>query len=121
MIGRVLIPNPSVITMSLGNVTMNLAVNGTAIGTALLPDLVLSPGMNNCSMQSIVRQVSVIKLITDKYKNAILPLDIVGNSSVANGQHLEYFEEAIKSNMIRVDLNVGPALAEIGLNITSSV
>jgi hypothetical protein len=119
MIGRVLIPNPSVITMSLGNVTMNLAVDGTAIGTSLLPDLVLKPGMNNCSMQSSVKQLSVLQIIKNKYKNAILPLDIVGNSSIANGEHLEYFEEAIRSNTIRVDLNVGPALAAMGLNISS--
>jgi hypothetical protein len=117
MLGRVQIPNPSVMTLDLGNVTMDLSVNGTAIGTALLPNLILYPGANNVSMQSTVKQVTVIGLVKSSYQNKIIPLDIVGNSSVStqNGQHLTYFEEAIKSNTIRVDLNIGPALAAIGL------
>lgn len=115
LIGRAIIPNPSVLTIDLGNVTMNLSVDGESIGTALLPDLVLRPGTNNVSMQSIVPQVKVFQLVTSKYKNAILPLEIVGNSSISNGQHLEYFEEAIKSNSIKLNLNVGPPLAAIGL------
>jgi hypothetical protein len=104
-------------TLDLGNVTMNLSVNGTNIGTALLPNLVLHPGANNVSMQSIVKQITVIGLVKSTYQDKIIPLDIVGNSSVStqNGDHLTYFEDAIKSNVIRVDLNVGPALEAIGL------
>ena len=107
-------------TLDLGNVTMNLSVDGKAIGTALLPNLVLKPGSNNSTMTSKVEQLVVVQAITEKYKDGVIPLDIVGNSSVRDGQHLEYFEEAIKSNTIRVDLPLGPALQAIGLNITSS-
>lgn len=119
MIGRVIIPNPSVMTIVLGNVTMNLSVDGTAIGTSLLPDMILNPGTNNISMQSTVDQLEVFQLIQKSYKNGVIPLEIVGNSSIVNGEHLEYYEEAIKSNTIKVDLDVGPALAAIGLNVTS--
>jgi len=121
MIGNVTIPNPSVMTLSLGNVTMNLAVDNTTIGYALLPDLVLKPGDNLVPMQSTVDQLTVISLITSKYQNAIIPLEITGNSSVANGQHLTYFESAIKENVVKMDLNVGPALAAIGINTTSLI
>ncbi|KAF2682714.1 hypothetical protein K458DRAFT_443908 [Lentithecium fluviatile CBS 122367] len=118
MIGQVQIPNPSVMTLDLGNVTMNLSVNGTDIGTSLLPNLILYPGANNVSMQSTVKQITVIGLVKSTYTNKIIPLDIVGNSSIStqNGDHLTYFEEAIQSNTIRVDLNVGPAMAAIGLD-----
>ncbi|PVH98591.1 hypothetical protein DM02DRAFT_43523 [Periconia macrospinosa] len=115
LVGRVIIPNPSVLTIDLGNVTMNLAVNGKAIGTSFLPDLVLKPGVNNVTMQSKVDQLQVFDLVRKNYTNAILPLDIVGNSSVRNGQNLPYFEAAIRSNSVRVDLNVGPPLAALGL------
>jgi hypothetical protein len=121
MIGTVLIPNPSVMILDLGNVTMDLAIDGKSIGYALLPNMVLKPGMNSCPMQSHVEQLSVFQSVTTKYKNAILPLDIKGNSSIVNGKHLVYFEEAIKSNTIRVDLNVGPALAALHLyNVTGT-
>lgn len=117
MIGRVIIPNPSVMTLDLGNVTMNLQVNGTDIGTSLLPNLVLHPGTNNVSMQSNVKLITVSALIAKSYPNKIIPLDISGNSSInAQGEHLTYFEEAIKSNTVKVDLNVGPAMAAIGLD-----
>ncbi|KAH8725325.1 hypothetical protein GQ44DRAFT_739769 [Phaeosphaeriaceae sp. PMI808] len=119
MIGTVSIPNPSVMTLDLGNVTMNLAAGGSPLGTALLPNLVLKPGENIVSMQSNVKQLTVLELIKSKYNNAILPLEITGNSSISNGKSLSYFAEAIKSNTVKVDLNVGPALAAIGINVTS--
>jgi hypothetical protein len=119
LIANVSIPNPSVMTLDLGNVTMNLAVNGTAIGYALIPNLFLTPGENKFPLQSHVEQLTILGLIQSEYNNAVLPLQIVGNSSVRNGQHLTYYEDAIKSNMINLDLDVGPALAAIGINITS--
>jgi hypothetical protein len=119
LIGTVYIPNPSVMTLELGNLTMNLAVDGTAIGYALIPNLTLKPGNNTVPMQSHVEQLKIITAIRDKYKNGVIPLEISGNSSVFNGQHLTYYEAAIKSNIIKVDLDAGPALAGIGINITS--
>lgn len=121
MVGTVYIPNPSVMTLDLGNVTMNLSVDGKSIGYSLLPDLVLRPGNNTVPMQSRVDQLAVIGLIQSKYKNAVLPLEIVGNSSVRDGKSLTYYEEAIKSNTVKLDLNVGPALAAVGINMTSVV
>jgi hypothetical protein len=120
MIGTVYIPNPSVMTLDLGNVTMNLAIDSTPIGYALLPDLVLKPGNNTVPMQAHVQPLVVFDLVSRKYKNAIVPLDIVGNSSVSDGTHLMYYDEAIKGNTVRVDLNVGPALSAVGINVTSS-
>lgn len=67
-------------------------------------------------MQAHADQLQVISLITSKYKNAVLPLTVTGNSSVKDGVHLRYYEEAIKSNVVKVDLNVAPALR--ALNIT---
>lgn len=120
MIATVHIPNPSVMTLDLGNVTMNLAVAGTAIGYSLLPNLVLKPGENNVPMQAHVDQVKILSMVLSTYKNGVLPLEIVGNSSVRNGQRLTYYEEAIKANTIKLDLDAAPALKAIGVNVTSS-
>ena len=70
-------------------------------------------------MTSILDQGVILEKIAGKYNDGVIPLDIIGNSSVRNGQHLRYFEEAIKSNPIKLDLNVAPALAEIGVNVTA--
>ena len=118
LIGNVSIPNPSVMTLDLGNVTMNLAVDGKPIGYSLIPNLLLKPGDNILPMQSKVDQLTILGLVQSTYKNAVLPIDVVGNSSISNGQHLMYYEEAIKSNTIRLNLDIGPALAGLGINIT---
>ncbi|KAF2442144.1 hypothetical protein P171DRAFT_433702 [Karstenula rhodostoma CBS 690.94] len=122
MIGNVIIPNPSVMTLELGNVTMNLSIDGKSIGTTLLPNLVLKPGENNSTMSSILDQegLPVISLVQEKYKDGVIPLEIVGNSTIRNGEHLEYFEEAIQANVIKMNLDIGPALKEIGIKVTSS-
>ncbi|RMZ66666.1 pre-mrna processing factor 4 [Pyrenophora seminiperda CCB06] len=119
LVGNVTIPNPSVMTLDLGNVIMNLGVDGKSIGYTLIKDVLLKPGNNQFPIQSHVDQLTILGLITSKYKNAILPLEIVGNSSVKNGQHLTYYEDAIKSNTVKLNLDVGPALAGIGINATS--
>ncbi|EMD66943.1 hypothetical protein GGP41_005427 [Bipolaris sorokiniana] len=119
LIAKVSIPNPSVMTLDLGNVTMNLGVDGKSIGYCLIPNVLLKPGANTFPLQSRVDQISILGLIQSKYRNAVLPLQISGNSSVRNGEHLVYYEDAIKSNVINLDLNVGPALAAVGINITS--
>lgn len=122
MIGTVSIPNPSVMTLDLGNVTMNLAFDSEPLGTALLPNLVLRPGNNSVPMQARVEQLAVIGLIQSKYKNAVLPLEITGNKSVSakTGERLAYYEKAIQSNIVKVDLNVGPALAAVGISLNSA-
>lgn len=106
-------------TLDLGNVTLNLAVDGKEIGYCLIPNLYLKPGTNKFALQSHVDQLVILGLITNKYKDAVLPLEIVGNSSIKDGEHLVYYEDAIKSNVINLNLDVGPALAGIGINVTS--
>lgn len=123
MEGTVYIPNPSVMTISMGNVTFNNFIHGTQtlIGNSTLTDLVLKPGNNTIPMKSIVNQTLVITELTSNFKNGMLPVDIVGLSSVYNGQHLPYFEKALASNTQTITLDVGSALAKIGLNISSGI
>ncbi|KAB8265607.1 hypothetical protein BDV32DRAFT_34130 [Aspergillus pseudonomiae] len=106
--GQVLIPNPSVMTISLGNVTLDLSVNGTGIGTSYIQDLVLKPGDNKFPMRAKVDQLSMVTLMT-KYPGTVVPVDITGsatNSSVYDGKALSYFSRALASNKLQVNLNI---------------
>src|ERR1700760_3218673 len=98
MRGQVYIPNPSPMTIQMGTVTQNIFVEGKQIGVATIPNLQLKPGDNLIPMQSVSDQGTVISLITTKYKEENLQIDIVGNSSIYNGQHLPYFEKALQAN-----------------------
>lgn len=113
MIGTIYIPNPTVMTITMGNVTFSNYVDNQFIGISSLSDLVLKPGNNTLPMRSTVNQTLVIEKVTATYKDGMLPVDIVGNSSVYNGQHLEYFEKALQSNRQHIILNVGAALAAL--------
>jgi hypothetical protein len=108
MEGTVLIPNPTVMTFDMGNITLDLAVNGTAIGQSFINDLVLVPGNNTFSMTSVVNETIVVEKLP---KNGILPVTITGNSSVYNGEVIPYFTEALQANSLVVDLNVIAALS----------
>lgn len=113
MIGTVYIPNPTVLTLTMGNVTFNNFVDDEFIGTSLLSDLVLRPGNNTVSMRSTVNQTLVIEKVTGTYKDGMLPIEVRSNSSIYNGQHLEYFEKALQGSQQHIVLNVGAALAAL--------
>lgn len=122
MVGEVYIPNPSVLTLHMGNVTFSNFLPATPysspflIGNSTLENLVLVPGNNTFTMRSIVNQTMVIEAISLVYKDGILPVDIVGLSSVYDGQHLTYFEAAMQGLTQHVKLDVGAALRGVGLD-----
>jgi hypothetical protein len=141
MNGSVSIPNPSVITVSMvpppplpslshpyilanrvvmvkGNVTLDVSVNGTQIGQSYLNDLTLQPGSNIIPLRSTINQTEVISLISGTkaaYPSGVIPLSIVGNSSVYNGVEIPYFTEALAANPLSTDMNVTQVLINSGL------
>lgn len=118
MRAQVFIPNPSPMTIQLGDVTQDVYVGETKIATALIPNLELKPGDNLIPMSSVSDQAKVIGLISTQYKDGNLPVSIKGNSSVFNGQHLPYFEAALRAQTLQTTLSLGPALKLIGLDVT---
>ncbi|MCJ1340282.1 hypothetical protein MMC09_005576 [Bachmanniomyces sp. S44760] len=119
MVGMVYIPNPTVMTLSMGNVTFNNFLDSTLIGTTTLSNLILTPGNNTIPMRSTINQTIVIEAIATKYKDGMLPVNIVGNESVYNGAHLTYFEKALQSNTQSITLDVGSALKAVGIDPSS--
>lgn len=67
-------------------------------------------------MRSRINQTLAIGAIAGTYENGMLPVDVVGSSSVYDGEHLPYFEKALQGLTQRVVLNVGAALSDIGLD-----
>ena len=51
--------------------------------------------------------MAVIKILP---KDAVLPVDIRGSSSVYEGRELGYFSEALAANVLHTRLDVGKAL-----------
>ncbi|KAF9252500.1 hypothetical protein LCP9604111_26 [Penicillium roqueforti] len=121
MNGTVIIPNASVMTIPMGNVTLDLQLDGKSVGTTYLNNLVLKPGNNSVPMLGKVDQGAIITLLTSKsnpYKDGILPFEITGNETSYNGKDLPYFTKALAANTLSIKLDVLSALKAAGINLT---
>ncbi|EEQ32924.1 hypothetical protein McanMca71_003657 [Microsporum canis] len=113
MKGDVFIPNPSVLTLAMGNLTLDLSIDGHPIGTSILNDVIIKPGNNTIPMLANADLAYVLKQtgMGSKYSNGIVPVTIIGNSSVANGKELPYYTKALAANTLKVNLNIPAILA----------
>jgi hypothetical protein len=80
--------------------------NNVLIGQSVLPNLTLKPGNNTVDMFSTVDMKKILPVPAD----GLLHLAVNANSSIYNGQHLTYYEAALKSNPMHIVLDVAKAL-----------
>ena len=113
LIGTVKIPNPSVMTLEMGNVTLGLSVGGDPIGQGLIQNLVLNPGDNELPIRATTDRLVVLSKLGE-YADGVLPVDVRGNTSVFNGQSLTYYEEALRSSTQQIKLRLAEALENGG-------
>lgn len=92
-----------------GNVTFSNYVESTYIGLSHIQNLVLRPGNNTVTMRSAINQTLVAEKLLG-HQDGMLPITVVGNQSVYDGQRLRYFEDALKSQPLNVTLDIGSAL-----------
>jgi hypothetical protein len=118
MEGTLVIPNPSLMTLTLGTVVQDLFVDNMPIGNTTIENLILKPGDNRIPMSSISNQAAVIQLISTKYKNGNLPIEARTTSIKYNNETLPYFEAAMKATPLFTNLDVGPALKVAGIDIS---
>jgi hypothetical protein len=119
--GDVFIPNPSSVTMTVGDASFNLFVDDTAIGNATIPDLTLLPGNNSYPISITQKQAAVAALLlSDPAACGTLPITIKGVASVVDGVEIPYLSKALQSNALHTTLDVAPALRAAGLGAVIS-
>ncbi|RMJ25695.1 hypothetical protein PHISP_03426 [Aspergillus sp. HF37] len=109
MHGKVHLPNPTVLTIPLGNVTLDLSVDGKFVGHSFIDNMKLVPGMNTFSMRSKLDQAVVLKKKAN-YPSGVMPFDINGNKSVYDGKELPYFTKALRATSMTAHVNISEAL-----------
>ncbi|KAI9884695.1 MAG: hypothetical protein M1823_003513 [Watsoniomyces obsoletus] len=97
--------------VAMGNVTLNLSVQNDPIGTALISNLILRPGENFVEMRATTNQTVVLAKV-GQFPDRVLPVDIVGNSTVFGGRNLPYYEIPLRANRIEMRLNLANARRE---------
>ncbi|KAK1512768.1 hypothetical protein CTAM01_00163 [Colletotrichum tamarilloi] len=117
--GHVSIPNPSVLTLEIGNASFVNLLDGQDIGTVYLDNLLLHPGINNVTMRANISQAPVLAAMQKKpaCENGIIPFSLRGKNVTSNGQRLSYFSDALSSGEVVTDINIGESLKR-SLNIT---
>ncbi|RQM08122.1 hypothetical protein DH86_00000556 [Scytalidium sp. 3C] len=97
------IPNPSVLTVEMGNVTMQLSTQLGVVGNSTINNMILKPGNNSLPLTGILDQLLVTKSLN---ATGWVTMSIVGQSAIYNGEHLPFYEKALASNTLTLDMNV---------------
>lgn len=114
--GKIMLPNPSVITIDSGNVTATMSVAGVPLANITMPNLSLRPGNNTYTFYSTTHIAQVVAMLKKGRSTCgKLPLDIKPDASTFNGQKIEYMSKALQAAPMKIDLDVGPVLKSLKL------
>ncbi|KAJ8121719.1 hypothetical protein O1611_g10025 [Lasiodiplodia mahajangana] len=114
------IPNPSVLTLEIGNTTFTTYFNGSEIGQATIADLVLYPGNNIFPIRGDIQQLPIINALTQEpfcELSGNLPFQLSGNNVVNNGQVIAYFRDALASTNQSVTIDLSDAARKVGIPV----
>ncbi|GAB7331485.1 hypothetical protein MBLNU13_g02887t4 [Cladosporium sp. NU13] len=114
--GKIMLPNPSVITIDSGNVTATMSVAGVPISNITMPNLSLRPGNNTYTFYSTTHIAQIVAMLKKGRSTCgKLPVDITPDASTYNGQKIEYMSKALQAAPMKIDLDVGPVLKSLKL------
>ncbi|KAI0842849.1 hypothetical protein F5Y06DRAFT_74997 [Hypoxylon sp. FL0890] len=115
------IPNPSVLTLDVGNATFRTYFNESEIGTSYIFNMVLRPGPNNFFIWADINQTAVLNGLTKRpwcERNGTLTFELAGKNVMNNGQPVPYFANALAATNLSVDIPIGQAIqSDIGLSV----
>ncbi|KAJ5355537.1 uncharacterized protein N7496_012749 [Penicillium cataractarum] len=104
LVGEANLPNHSVFTFALGNVTLNLMSADLIIGQATILNVILKPGNNTVSLRGRIEISTVLENLSEilaVQKAALvdgnLELSASGNSTIYNGVHIKYYEQVLNN------------------------
>jgi len=118
MQGTLVLPNPTVMTINMGDLVQDILLNGEVIGNATIENIVLKPGENLFPMRSYADQLTVITYLqNNKSKGGVLPVEARARTVTYKGKRLEYFEYALGQTPIKLDLPLKDALSALGLDL----
>ncbi|KAI3323584.1 hypothetical protein HD806DRAFT_497261 [Xylariaceae sp. AK1471] len=116
--GTAHIPNPSVLTLEIGNTTFSNYFNGSLVGMTYINNLVLRPGDNTFFTTADIEQVPIIKALTQEpfcELEGKLPFQLKGSRVTNNGQDIPYFAAALAASNQSVTIDLSQAAKAVGI------
>ncbi|KFY24485.1 hypothetical protein V493_05214 [Pseudogymnoascus sp. VKM F-4281 (FW-2241)] len=145
LIADLSIPNASLVSFELGNVTLNIMVGGILLGNATMHNVYLVPGNNTVPARGVVNLKTAIMNLPAILSSQVgalakgnIEMSASGNSTIYNGQHIEYYEKVLNKLTLTTQMPLisilmdslqgvlggegGPALPfESGMNVSSII
>ncbi|KAJ5601227.1 hypothetical protein N7510_010761 [Penicillium lagena] len=104
LVGTAVLPNRSVFTFAMGNVTLNLQSAGLIIGQATSYNVLLRPGNNTIELRGWVDIDTVLDNLLEILGTQMsallggdLELSATGNSTIYDNHHIHYYEEILNN------------------------
>ncbi|CUS14181.1 unnamed protein product [Tuber aestivum] len=101
--GKVLIPNPTVFDIQMGDVHINLSFNGQALGNGTIPGLHVRPGNHTYDFRARVQTAALLRLAAAGGGNPVV-LDVRGNGTDINGVSIPWLAEPLSSLEVKVPI-----------------
>lgn len=102
LIGNASLPNPSVLTIEIGDIVLDIKSGDLVIGNATLKDFTLKPGDNVHPLTGVLDLTTilsnlgtVLKSQADLFKTGNLTLDTVTRSVVWDGEQVPYYTKVM--------------------------
>ncbi|KAI1099412.1 hypothetical protein F4804DRAFT_345545 [Jackrogersella minutella] len=115
------IPNPSELTLDVGNTTFHTYFNNSDIGTSYVLNMVLRPGPNNFFIWADINQTAVLAGLMQRpwcERNGTLTFELAGKSVTSHGQPIPYFADALAATNMSVDIPIGEAVtSDLGVSL----
>lgn len=104
--GKVVIPNPSVFTLELGNVHIDISLAGSALGNGIIPNLIVSPGLKNTyDFKANLTGENILKLVT-AIQNREANLQIQATDVEKDGVSVPWLKGPLAAEAIDVPVNI---------------
>lgn len=118
--GTVNIPNWGILQLSFGNLSFNLFSGEVRLGIITIYDVMLSPGNNTKSFDGKLYLNSVFQNlgpVLASQANALnrgqVDLNVTGNATVVNGQHIKYIESVLNNKQLTTSVSVITLLGDV--------
>lgn len=134
LIGNVTLPNPTVISLEVGTLVLDVKTANVTIGNVTIDDVVLKPGDNVFPMKGVldIRTIfknlgDVLKAQASALKNGSLAIDSITRSVEWKGTPVDYYAEVLKTLTLSTEIPLGDTIKNTlknllhGKNLTSAL
>ncbi|KAK8041702.1 hypothetical protein PG993_006225 [Apiospora rasikravindrae] len=133
IVGNFTLPNWSILTMDLGNITLDILAGQILVGTATIFDVFLPPGNHTMPFRGQLYIPTLVEnfggLLSsqgDALASGKLTLGVRGNRTEVDGQRISYLEHVLNNMVLMTDVPVAQVLGDLvdsisGRNATVSL